>query len=62
LDLTGNSFRDPEKDLKVLKSFNFLKKINLTYNNLETVPQLPKTIETLILNNNNLLKIPEHII
>jgi Leucine Rich Repeat. len=46
----------------VLKGFAYLKKLNLTYNNLETIPQLPRTIETLILTNNSIATITNNIL
>ena len=51
LDISGNCFKSEVKKILELKS---LKKLNLSFNNLEKIWPLPVKIHTLILNNNKI--------
>ena len=54
LDISGNLLKEVVKELSGLK---FLKKLNLSYNDIEEMWPIPSKIETLVISHNKLRKI-----
>jgi len=52
IDVTGNDLGKEDEALTPLLSMPFLKKVNLSDNNLTYCPNMPKSMETLILMSN----------